>query len=333
MQFIFFIASTMLIVLISQQSTMGLPVNSTFVNKSCSKGFELIEGQCKPINSKLDDNKIESSSFTTEQMIIHEEKPAPVEIVPKRMGACPEGMEHGEHGICQKVKFSETTEATFNATADTDKNLESEQFPKKGCPDGTQPDEQGACQEIKPLNSTKIVTDPKLLLKKDGSCPINYKMVEGRCLFIKPKKNPKLNSNYLAADDNVRYGGRPKSVNDEGTKLESVPVLSDNSCPEGTEYSEYGLCQKRTRPLNSGVAIKADGRCPDNYELVNGKCAQKKSKVEKLLDLTNKISKPESPKPNPGRINNDKSTIEAPIVDEPHTELQSEATSAPLLEI
>jgi hypothetical protein len=317
-----------LIVLISQQSTMGLPVNNTFVDKSCSKGFELIEGQCTPINSELNDNKIEPSSFTTEKMIIDADKPVAVENVPIKTGACPQGMNHGQHGICQEIKFSETTEATLNATTDTDKNLESEQFPKKGCPTGTEPDEQGACQEIKPLNSTKIVTDPKFLLKKDGSCPDNYKMVEGRCLYIKPKKNPKLATNYLEDDDNVR----PKSVNEEGTKLESVPVLSDNSCPEGTQYSEYGLCQKRIRPLNSGVAMKADGRCPDNYELINGKCSQKKSKVQSLLDLTTKISKSESPKPNAEQINNDKSTIETPIVDESHTELQSEATSAPLLE-
>jgi len=304
---------------------MGLPVNNTFVDKSCSKGFELIEGQCTPINSELND-EIESSSFTPETVIIHEDKPVAVEIVRIKTGACPQGMKHGQHGICQEVKFSETTEATFNATTVTDKNLESEQFPKKGCPNGTEPDEQGACQEIKPFNSTKIVTDPKVLLKKDGSCPDNYKMVEGRCLYIKPKKNSKLVSNYLAADDNVR----PKSVNDEGIKLESVPVLSDNSCPEGTEYSEYGLCQKRIRPLSSGVAMKSDGRCPDNYELINGKCSQKKSKVQSLLELTTKISKSESPEPNAGQINNDKSTIETPIVDESHTELQLEATSAPL---
>ena len=347
MQFISFIASTMLIVLVSQQSTMAckfsiklnqiksiyifnfiVPVNTTVVEESCSKGFEMIQGQCIPINSKSIDKEIESSSVTSEKIIIHADKPVVVEDITVKSGACPEGMEHGEHGICQEMKFIETTEFTIEATTDIEKNLGVEEVPK-GCPEGAEPDEQGACQEIKPSNLKKVNPDPKSLLKKDGSCPDNYKMIEGRCLFIKPKKN----LSYSTTNDNISNGIRPKSSTDDSVKFESVPVLSDNSCPEGTEYSEYGICQKRILVLTSDVPVKADGRCPDNFEIINGKCSPKKSKVQNLLELTTKISKSESTTiPNVEPINDDKpiSTTGTTTVEESHAELQSKATSAPL---
>jgi len=285
MKFIYFIASTVLIVLISQHSIMGLPLNHTAVEESCSKGFEMINGQCMPIDSMTTTIEIETSSNLSKNMIVHEEQPVTELNTSKISGACPEGMKHGKHGICEEIQPSGTTEVTVELTTELNENEGGVENPK-GCPKGTEPDEEGACQETKPSKPTKIVTDPKDLLKKDGSCPDNYKMIDSQCLYIKPKTNSTLYPGGLSADDSVSNGIRPKSSIDESSKVELVPVLSDNSCPEGTEYSEYGLCEKRIRLLNSNPRMKADGSCPDDFELINGKCSYKHAKTPNQAELS-----------------------------------------------
>jgi hypothetical protein len=143
------------------------------------------------------------------------------------------------------------------------------------CPEGTKHDERGSCQEIEPSSTKKVSTDLKSLLKKDGSCPDNYKMVEGKCLYIKPKTKTTLYPDGTTADVSDLIRIRPKSGNEGTDMFEKVPILADNSCPEGTEYSEYGLCQRRIRPSNSTPIMKAHGRCPNGFKLVNGKCTYK----------------------------------------------------------
>jgi len=304
MQFISFIASTMLIVLISQHSTMGLPLNNTVVDTSCLEGFEMMNGQCMPINDKLNGTEIESVSLPSKDIVVYEEEPVTHINTPIRDGACPEGWEHGEHGICQEIKLVDTTEVTVELTTYLDKNLGNDENLGR-CPEGTEHDDQGACQEIKPSTPTKLITDPKVLLKPDGSCPENYKMVEGRCLYVKPTTNSTLYSSELKTGDNVPNGMRPKSGTDKTAKVELVPVLSDNSCPEGTEYSEYGLCQKRIDSSSSKLVMKADGSCPDGFELINGKCSYKNSKIQGQTGFTTTIRTVESTTFDPKSIIND----------------------------
>jgi len=393
MKFISFIASTMLIVLINQHSIMGLPLNDTVVKESCSEGLKWVNGKCMPMEFMTTTMEIETSSNLPEHMIIHEEKPVTELYTPKKFGACPEGMKHGEHGICEEIKHFDTTEVTVELTTELNekkggvehikdcpegmkhdehgiceemkhfdttevtvklttelnekksgvenikdclkgmkhgehgiceeiKHFDTMEVPVKlttelnekeggvenvkGCPDGTEPDEEGACQESKPSKPTKMINDPKTFLNKDGSCPDNYKMIEGQCLYIKPKTNSTLYPSGSSSDDNLSTGIRPKVGIDESSKFELVPVLSDNSCPEGTEYSEYGLCQKRLRVSSSNLRMKPDGSCPDDFELINGKCTEQKVKVPSQSGfLTTTISMPVDSTPNKEDLSND----------------------------
>jgi len=329
MQFISFIASTMLIVLISQYSIMGLPVNHTVVEESCLEGFELVKGECTPVDSTTNINEIETSSLPSEDVIVHEEESVIKVIIPKKSGACPEGMEHGVHGICQEINLSDTTEVNVELTTDINESQGGVEN-LKGCPEGTEQDERGACQEIKPSNSTKIISNPKNLLKKDGSCPDTYKMIDGRCLYIKSKTNSTFYRSGSTSGDHVSTAIRPKSSVDDSSKVELVPVLSDNSCPEGTEYSEYGLCQKRTRLPKSNPRMKADGSCADNFRSINGTCLYKDSTIRTQPKLTKTtISKSvnttfvEEPISDP-------ELFESTTVEEASSESQSEETSSPL---
>jgi hypothetical protein len=332
MKFISFLASTMLIVLISQCSIMGLPVNTTETNETCSEGFEMIKGQCMPIDSMTTDAEIETSSVPVEDVTVHEDKPV-TELNPlQKSGACPEGMHHGKHGICEEITPSETTEMTVESSSNINESVGGVEN-IKGCPEGTEPDEQGACQEIKPSKAIKITSDPKRLLKKDGSCPESYKMIEGRCLYIKPKTSATLYPSGSTSDELAPMIRRPYNGNEESSKVELVPVLSDNSCPEGTEYSEYGLCQKRLRPINSNLRIKSDGSCPDGYELINGKCSSKDSKVQtqRRFSTTTTMSMSDSTTLAEEDLKTDqsfKSTTVGQSNDELHSE--PEATASPL---
>jgi len=298
---------------------MGLPLNNTGMEILCSEGFEIINGRCLPIDSITSSTEIETSSNPSENIIIHEEKPAT-----KITGACPKGTEHGKHGICQEIEHFDTTEVTDKSTTDLNEHGGSVED-LKGCPQGTEPDEQGACQETKPFKPTKTGTDPKSLLNKDGSCPDNYKMIDGQCLYIKPKINRTLYPSGLPANNDVSILKRPRSGNDESSKVELVPVLADNSCPEDTEYSEYGLCRKRIHLSNSNLHIKPDGSCPDNFELINGKCSHKNFKIQVKPGFPTTTSVSESTKHVEEEFNNDKflkSTTTA-------YEFQPEATSSP----
>ncbi len=254
------------------------------MEESCSKGFEMVNGTCMPIDSTTIITEFETSSNPSENITVHEEQPVIELHTPKILGACPTGMKHGKHGICEEIQSSSTTKVTVQLTTDLNEK-EGGVDNIKGCPEGTEPDEEGACQETKPYKPTKIVTDPKILLNEDGSCPDNYKMIEGRCLYIKPKINSTLYPSDSTANNGVLNGIRPKSSIDESIKFELVPVLPDNSCPEGTEYSEYGLCQRRIHLSSSNLHMKADGSCPDNFELINGKCSYKNVKVPSLAEL------------------------------------------------
>jgi hypothetical protein len=182
---------------------------------------------------------------TSQKIIIHQDELVTEMDELQKSGACPDGMKRGEHGICEEIQIHDTTEINIELTTDPHENVGGIEN-IKGCPPGTEADEQGSCQEIKPTNSTTKITNPKALLNDDGSCPDNYKMIEGRCLFIKSKTNSTLIPSQMQNDLESK------------SKLELVPVLSDNSCPEGTEYSEYGLCQKRLHPPTFNRQTKFD---------------------------------------------------------------------------
>jgi hypothetical protein len=301
MKFLSFIASTMLIVLISQHSTMGLPLNETVVEKPCLEGFKMINGQCMQISLKPNDSEVKPLSpiikpkALDEEPVIEKEHacgegmeydkngicqevlyfttvPTITDTMPVFKndpvildGHCAEGMKHGEHGICEPIDSIEITTA-FSEILDHTENL-------FGCPEGTKHDEQGACQEIEPTKPTKLTTDPKVFLNPDGSCPENYKMAQGKCVYLNSKLKPKYPGLKTKFAVNHLL---EKSGNEESAMFEKVPLLADNSCPEGTEYSEFGLCQKR---INSTLSLKPDGTCSDDFELIGGKCTFKKSKV------------------------------------------------------
>jgi hypothetical protein len=285
MTFKFFIALTMLIALISQHATMGLPVSSTIVEKTCSEGLEIINGKCVPKYSTTISTEIE----TSETMIIHDEEPVTELNIPKKSGGCSKGM---KHGICEEIQLPNTTEVNIELTTENVGGVEN----IKGCPKGTEPDEQGACQEIKPTNSTKTITNLKVLLNKDGSCPDNYKIIEGRCLYIKSKIN-----STLYPGDSTRL--QTRNGVEQSSKVELVPVLPDNSCPIGTEYSEYGLCQKHAHASNLNPRLKPDGSCPNDFELINGKCTYKNSKIHVPSEsTTRKIRTIKSTTPNQDTI-------------------------------
>jgi hypothetical protein len=292
---------------------MGLPVNDTVVEELCPKGHEIVKGECIPIDSKSIDHEIESSSLPYENIEVHEEEPVTEVNILKKMGACPEGYEHGEYGICHEITHVGTTEITTESTTDFDEKLSGEEH-LRGCPKGTERDEDGYCREINPSKPRKLITDPKVLLKNDGSCPDNYKMVEGQCLYVKPKVNSKLSSNYVSVDDNVSNSFLSKS-DDENVKYELVPVLSDNSCPQGTEYSEYGLCKKRLRLSTASFSRETVVSCPADHTLINGKCTfiEKPITTDELPQSTSSI----------------KSTTEHDVIEKPDLELRPEVTSTP----
>jgi len=363
MKFISFIASTMLIVLISQHSTMGLPAAGPLVEKKCSEGFKIIDGRCMPIDSKSNDDEVTPSSPILKPKVSKEDpvdsetngddvtsspilkpkvlKEDPVDSktnddevtssspilepkvfkedpVLKKYGACPEGMEHGEHGICKKIEPSEITKDTIETTTALQEEFDHPEN-LSGCPEGTKHDEQGACQEITPTNTTKVTTDPKALLKTDGSCPKNYQMLEGKCLYIKPKTKSGSYASGSTADFVTPNRIRPKSGNEESVMYEKVSILSDNSCPVGTEYSEYGLCQRRINPLNSKLNMKPDGSCYDGFELIDGKCTFIHSKIPNRFQFSTTISTL------PIQSETTTTTVEKATI-----ELPSETTSQPL---
>jgi len=230
---------------------MGLPVSDTSVEKQCPEGMEYDkDGIC---------TKVLPTWTVTEEMVVAKKIPE------RRDGACPEGMVHGKHGICQEIELTETT-TVRKEELDRKVNL-------NDCPKGTKKDEQGACQEIEPTSTKKLTTDPKMLLGKDGACPEDFKMVAGKCLYIKSK--PKLPLYPLPSKDL-----KPKSGNVETIEYEKVPILADNSCPEGTEYREKGFCQRPISPSKSKFNVKADGTCPADFELIDGKCTPKSSKEQ-----------------------------------------------------
>jgi hypothetical protein len=302
------------------------------VAKTCSKGFELFNGKCTPIDSITTSAEIESSSMTSEEMVIHEEEPVTQLNIPKKSGACPEGMKHGKHGICEEIQPPNTTEFNVELTTDLHESVGGVEN-IKGCPEGTEPDEQGACQEIKPTNSTRIITDLKVLLNEDGSCPNNYKLIEGRCLYIKLK----INSTVYSSGSTVQESGslliQPKNSIDQSSKVELVPVLPDNSCPEGTEYSEYGLCQKYIHASDSNPRMKPDGSCPDDFELINGKCTYKNLKThvqpQSTTAATKKMRLIKSTTPIPDAISSEEFSSST-FAGESNEEPQSNITSSPL---
>jgi hypothetical protein len=385
MKFVFYIASTMLIVLISQHSTMGLPVSETATKKLCSEGMEYDkDGICRKVPpfitvtepmfvAKKDPelrlgecpegmvrgehgichelrlgecpegmvhgkhgicHEVKPFKTITELMPVEKKDPelppgaCPVGMIhgehgicrELRLGECPEGMKHGEHGICHDVQLTETT-TVRQEDLDSKENL-------NDCPKGTKKDEQGACQEIEPTKTNKFPTDPKTFLEKDGSCPIHYKMVDGRCLYIKYK--PRFQLYYPFGSKYMK----PKSGNVEIIEYEKVPIRADNSCPEGTEYSEYGFCQRRISPSKSKFNMEADGKCPTDFEFINGKCTAKNSKEE---DQSSEASTTDTlPLPSESTTfaaeptRNRKFNIETATVKELTTEFLSKTTSQPL---
>jgi hypothetical protein len=293
MKFVTFIASTMLIVLISQYSVTGLPLNDTSVEENRPKGFEKGDSLSTPISSTTSDRSGESDSLPAETVSREQQPTTEVKQEPKKFGSCPEGMEHGEHGICKEIKPSETVTTEANAESTTDSN-DNKRAPINlmSCPEGTRRDDDGACQEIKPSNYTKPATDPKVLLKEDGSCPDNYKMIEERCVYVRPKTNSTLPSR--TPDYNDRRGGvRPRVGNDQTSQYELVPVLPDNSCPKGTEYFEYGLCRKRPDLLNRN--LKLTRFCPGDFELVGDRCLPSRSPNRPQFTTSTRMPETEQP--------------------------------------
>jgi len=145
MKFASFIASTMLIVLISQYSVMGAPTKDAEEPKSCQTGFEWEDNQCMPMKSK-----------STTSPTVTEAMPSDPTVTP----------------------LNKPTKSAFESTtAVNGPNL-------LLCPNTTRRANDGSCQEINPSKPEKITYDPKESLGKDGSCPPGFKRFEKQCLLV-----------------------------------------------------------------------------------------------------------------------------------------------------
>jgi len=335
MKFISFIASTMLIVLISQCS-MGLPLNNKVVGELCSEGFKMIKGQCVPIESSTI-GVIENFSNPPETVTKSLPEQNTVVVKDKKIiGGCPPGTKSGKNGICQPLEFSTTTEITRESTTplsllstgsnDLQQTVTSDTLEVttdlttdlndsigtggvdnvQGCPKGTKADEQGACIAIQDSSTKKMVTDPKVLLNKDGSCPKQYKKIDGQCVYIGLETKTVSNSHGSNINGNIAGGLKPKLGVDQQQPDEVEPVLENNICPQGTVHSDFGLCKKITYPLSHNVLLKPDGSCANGYQLINGKCTSKSGKILEQLGLSvTTIRMPLKPTYNDVPINTD----------------------------
>ncbi|CAF4324846.1 unnamed protein product, partial [Adineta steineri] len=72
-------------------------------------------GMCQEIKSKLHETNVESTSMPFEIPTILDETVYKKDT-PRRDGGCPDGWEHGEHGICQEIK-SKSHEENVESTS------------------------------------------------------------------------------------------------------------------------------------------------------------------------------------------------------------------------
>ena len=143
------------------------------------------------------------------------------------------------------------------------------------CNEDEKLDGNGTCQPIDLPETTQETADLKSNEREDEACPKHYVRFEGSCLFIRPRND---SVSYTDGDQRRVVGVnslRPKSSNAAGTIVENVPVRADNSCPEGTEYSERGVCQKIISSSEFKPVMNSKGSCPVDFELVDGKCTYK----------------------------------------------------------
>ena len=98
-------------------------------------------------------------------------------------------------------------------------------------------------------------------------------MIEGRCLYVKPKTKSTLPLKTSADDVSLT---QPR-VGQEISQHELLPVLDDNSCPEGTEHAEFGLCEKRIPT------------CPIGSKFIDGKCLPKRLPTGPILTTSTSI--------------------------------------------
>jgi len=235
----------------------------------------MIDDQCMPIATTTSGDATTSTGSTV-TITRAEEITVTNPSISRKDGACGEGQRHGEHGICEDIKTSETT--TVNAeTTSTYINL-------MDCPGGLKRGDDGFCPEINPINRTAAV-NPQGLLKPDGSCPDNYVKVKERCLFVRQKPDESSNG------DNSN-SARPRFGKDEVNNSELVPVEPGNLCPKGTEYFSTGLCRRRPAPLTGDFDTNGDRICPSGYDSIDGNCLPKDIKGGSRL--TTPISEQES---------------------------------------
>jgi len=222
---------------------------------------------------------MEFSTLPSEQPVGGKEKPIDELDTTEKSRMCPEGMEYDKDRICQKITILETTEMNVYSTTEFDEHVGGVEN-VKGCPKGTRYDEEGDCQEISPSTPVKPIVDPKKLLKRDGSCPDGYTLVQGRCLYT-------ANTDSVTDQDGLPVKGmQPKVSREPIDSVRLVPALSDNSCPVGTAYVDNGLCRPLIRPITSKHI------CPATHELVNGECIVKLPKLDRS-ELTTPFTMPE----------------------------------------
>jgi hypothetical protein len=150
----------------------------------------------------------------------------------------------------------------------------SEQEP---CPVNMKANENGICQSITSTSQVDESTEPEMNPKNIDECPPKYVKFDGACLYIKPQS--KLSEFDDSPNDRL-MANQARLNNIDGSIIESVPVLSDNSCPEGTEYSEHGICQKlvSVSQMKSNMK-KAEVSCPANTRLIGDRCVSKRTKL------------------------------------------------------
>ena len=168
-----------------------------------------------------------------------------------------------------QTEIEQGTDEEMSTVSSSTKRVSPKKKPvsdEEACPQGTKVNKSGVCEPVEPSADE----DRQAI---DG-CPENYIRVDGSCLYIKTKQTNSTKTNETMTDSSKLL--KPRLGNGETTAVENIPVLQDNSCPEGSEYSEHGVCQKIVSPTEMKPQSK---ECPENSQWVQGKCLPLKPKM------------------------------------------------------
>ena len=190
---------------------------------------------------------------------------------------------------------------------------------EKICQDGQKANKDGVCEPVEPASEDDS--------QATEWCPVNYVRVDSSCLYIKPKSINATRTNETMMDSSKLL--KPRLGNMETNVVENIPVQSDNSCPEGTEYSEHGVCQKRVSLVDMKLSSKY---CPENTQLVQGQCLPLTTKMPMKVVSSSTMETPMETSEQPEFDSTSEMFIEATTIAEQAMESRMETTSQSVTE-